>query len=67
MEWIDVNERLPKTPIDKRGYLCKVKSAISDYPIYTVLKFLSINFQGEDASGMFKVTHWMPIPEFREE
>ena len=63
MEWISVNDRLPKSPIDKRGYLCIYK--IDGWEFYLVANYYLLDenphFQHESAG--VKVTHWMPLPE----
>lgn len=61
LSWTSVEDGKPKTPVDKKGYLCRcvIKDA-EEYPFYMVLSYIAVDknphFQHEGAN--MRVTHW---------
>ena len=63
MEWISVKDRLPEFPIDRRGYLCRID--LHGFYLYMVLNYALYdkNPHFHHENEIFRVTHWMPLPE----
>lgn len=71
-EWISVKGRLPESDIEKNSRIETEKVIAYDgnrilFGNFTIYKYdNSFEFYGEDTEGTYsvwKVTHWMPLPE----
>ena len=61
IEWISVEDGKPKTPVNKKGYLCQcIINDAEEYQVYMVLSYIAVDknphFQHEGAN--MRVTHW---------
>ncbi|WP_426576725.1 DUF551 domain-containing protein [Xenorhabdus stockiae] len=63
MEWISVNDRLPKTVRQFERFIISTDKGIGIGVYDSLNGFSHIIVNGETQYSNYIVTHWMPLPE----